>query len=51
MTITDAVYHAVLRVPESAGTVAVEPDGQVRDGAREAELAGDVPKAGQPGCG
>jgi hypothetical protein len=44
MTITDAVHHAVLRVPESAWTVAVEPDGQVRDGAWVAELAGGVLK-------
>jgi hypothetical protein len=44
MTITDAVHHAVLRVPASAWTAAVEPDGQVRDGAWVAELAGDVLK-------
>ncbi|WP_089106422.1 IS1380 family transposase [Streptomyces hyaluromycini] len=44
MTITDAVHHAVLQVPASAWTPAVEPDGQVRDGAWVAELAGDVLK-------
>ncbi|MFH9351982.1 IS1380 family transposase [Kitasatospora sp. NPDC017646] len=44
MTITDAVHQAVLRVPVSAWTPAVEPDGQVRDGAWVAELAGDVLK-------
>jgi hypothetical protein len=44
MTITDAVHHAVLHVPAPAWTPAVEPDGQVRDGAWVAELAGDVLK-------
>ena len=44
MTITDAVHHAVLQVPASAWTAAVEPDGQVRDGAWVSELAGDVLK-------
>ncbi|MEV0748693.1 IS1380 family transposase [Streptomyces sp. NPDC050273] len=44
MTITDAVHHAVLQVPDSAWTPAVEPDGQVRGGAWVAELAGDVLK-------
>lgn len=44
MTITDAVHHAVLQVPGSAWTPAVEPDGQVRAGARVAELAGDILK-------
>ena len=44
MTITDAVHHAVLHVPASVWTPAVEPDGQVRDGAWVAELAGDVLK-------
>jgi hypothetical protein len=44
MTITDAVHHAVLQVPQSAWSPAVEPDGQVRDGAWVAELAGDVLK-------
>ncbi|WP_329193635.1 IS1380 family transposase [Streptomyces sp. NBC_01435] len=44
MTITDAVHHAVLRVPASAWTAAVEPGGQLRDGAWVAELAGDVLK-------
>ena len=48
MTITDAVHHAVLQVPAPAWTPAVEPDGQVRDGAWVAELAGDVLK-GWPG--
>ncbi|WP_405723700.1 IS1380 family transposase [Streptomyces sp. NBC_01537] len=42
MTITDAVHQAVLKVPASAWTPAVEPGGQVRDGAWVAELAGDV---------
>ncbi|MGW7410259.1 IS1380 family transposase [Streptomyces sp. NPDC054833] len=47
MTVTDAVHDAVLRVPASAWTAAVEPDGQGRDGAWVAELAGDVLK-GRP---
>ncbi|MBT2401365.1 IS1380 family transposase [Streptomyces sp. ISL-100] len=42
MTITDAIHQAVLLVPASAWTPAVEPGGQVRDGAWVAELAGDV---------
>ncbi|MCX4851744.1 IS1380 family transposase [Streptomyces sp. NBC_00893] len=44
MTITDAIHEAVLRVPTSAWTVAVEPDGQIRDGAWVAEIDGDVLK-------
>jgi hypothetical protein len=44
MTITDAVHHAVLQVPAPAWTAAVEPGGQVRDGAWVCELAGDVLK-------
>ncbi|WP_030299570.1 IS1380 family transposase [Streptomyces katrae] len=40
MTITDSIHQAVLKVPASAWTPAVEPDGDVRDGA-VAELAGD----------
>ncbi|TJZ59163.1 IS1380 family transposase [Streptomyces piniterrae] len=41
MTITDAIHQAVLTVPASAWTPAVEPDGEVRDGAWVTELAGD----------
>jgi hypothetical protein len=44
MTITDAIHHAVLHVPASAWTPAVEPGGEVRDGAWVAELAGDCLK-------
>jgi hypothetical protein len=44
MTITDAIHQTVLLVPDSAWSAAVEPDGQVRDGAWVAELAGDVLK-------
>ncbi|MFA3842626.1 IS1380 family transposase [Streptomyces aureus] len=44
MTITDAIHHAVLRVPASAWTVAVEPGREIRDGAWVAELDGDVTK-------
>ncbi|WP_411153339.1 IS1380 family transposase [Streptomyces sp. A30] len=38
MTITDAIHQAVLKVPASAWTPAIEPDGEVRDGAWVAEL-------------
>ncbi|QKV90447.1 IS1380 family transposase [Streptomyces sp. NA02950] len=41
MTITDAIHQAVLKVPASAWTPAVEPDGDIRDGAWVAELGGD----------
>ncbi len=51
MTITDAVHHAVLQVPDSAWCPAVQPDDQVRDGAWVAELAGDVLKAWPNGMG
>lgn len=44
MTITDAIHHAVLKVPASAWTPAVEPDGEVRDGAWVAEIEGDCLK-------
>lgn len=36
-----AIHQAVLKVPASAWTPAVEPDGEIRDGAWGAELAGD----------
>ncbi|WTW91915.1 IS1380 family transposase [Streptomycetaceae bacterium NBC_01309] len=42
MTVTDKIHQAVLKVPASAWTPAVEPGGAVRDGAWVAELAGDV---------
>lgn len=42
MTITDALHQAVLLIPATAWTPAIEPDGEVRDGAWVAELAGDV---------
>ncbi len=41
MTITDAIHQAVLKVPTSAWKVAVEPGGEIRDGAWVAELSGD----------
>ncbi|WUT58680.1 IS1380 family transposase [Streptomyces canus] len=41
MTITDAIHQAVLKMPASAWTPAVEPDGDIRDGAWVAELTGD----------
>lgn len=44
MTITDTIHQAVLTVPASAWTAAVEPDGEIRDGAWVAELDGDVLK-------
>ncbi|MGY5015135.1 IS1380 family transposase [Streptomyces sp. 900105755] len=44
MTITDAIHQAVLKVPASAWTVAVEPSGRIRDGAWVAELDGDCLK-------
>jgi hypothetical protein len=44
MTITDAVHQAVLKVPASAWTPAVEPGGEVRDGAWVAEIGGDCLK-------
>jgi len=44
MTITDAIHRAALRVPASAWTVAVEPGGEIRDGAWVAELDGDCVK-------
>jgi hypothetical protein len=44
MTITDAIHQAVLKVPASAWTVAVEPGGEIRDGAWVAELDGDCLK-------
>ncbi|MEU6774722.1 IS1380 family transposase [Streptomyces sp. NPDC046759] len=44
MTITDAMHQAVLKVPTAAWTVAVEPGGEIRDGAWVAELSGDCLK-------
>ncbi len=51
MTLTDAIHQAVLKVPPSAWTPAVEPDGEVRDGAWVAEVNGDCLKSGRRGCG
>jgi hypothetical protein len=42
MTITEQIHQAVLKVPASAWTPAVEPGGEIRDGAWVCELAGDV---------
>ncbi|MEU2859037.1 IS1380 family transposase [Streptomyces mirabilis] len=47
MVITEQIHQAVLLVPKTAWTPAVEPDGSVRDGAWVAELAGD-PLKGWP---
>lgn len=44
MTITEQIHQAVLKVPASAWTPAVEPGGEIRDGAWTAELDGDVLK-------
>ncbi|WP_431949525.1 IS1380 family transposase [Actinacidiphila sp. bgisy167] len=44
MTITDAIHQAVLKVPASAWTPAVEPGGDIRDGAWITELDGDCLK-------
>jgi hypothetical protein len=44
MTITDAIHQAVLKVPASAWTPAVEPGGEIRDGAWVAELSGNCLK-------
>jgi hypothetical protein len=44
MSITDAIHEAVLKVPPAAWTAAVEPGGEIRDGAWVAELTGDVLK-------
>lgn len=44
MTITEAVHQAVLQVPHAAWTAAVEPGGEIRDGAWVAELDGDCLK-------
>jgi Transposase DDE domain group 1 len=49
MTITDAIHQAVLTVPASAWTAAVEPGGEIRNGAWVAELDGDVLKGWPPG--
>ncbi|MFF3404454.1 IS1380 family transposase [Streptomyces sp. NPDC002659] len=40
-TITDAIHQAVLKIPSSAWTPAIEPGGEIRDGAWVAELDGD----------
>jgi hypothetical protein len=42
MTRTDAIHAAVLAVPVSGWTPAIDPDGDLRDGAWVAEPAGDV---------
>ncbi len=42
MTVTDAIHQAVLTVPPTAWAAAVEPGGEIRDGAWAAELTGDV---------
>lgn len=47
---TDAIHQAVLKIPPAAWTVAVEPGGEIRDGAWVAELDGDVLKGWPQGA-
>ncbi|WP_406357435.1 IS1380 family transposase [Streptomyces sp. NBC_01635] len=42
MVITETIHQHVLKIPASAWTPAVEPDGEVRDGAWVAELTGSL---------
>ncbi|MFE5407209.1 IS1380 family transposase, partial [Streptomyces sp. NPDC056580] len=42
MVITEAIHSHVLKIPATAWTPALEADGEVRDGAWVAELAGNV---------
>jgi hypothetical protein len=44
MTITEQIHQAVLKVPAPAWTTAVEPSGEIRDGAWVAEITGDCLK-------
>lgn len=44
MTITEQIHQAVLKVPATAWTAAIEPSGEIRDGAWVAELSGDCLK-------
>ncbi|MFD8079708.1 IS1380 family transposase [Streptomyces sp. NPDC059718] len=44
MTITEQIHLAALKIPAPAWTPAVEPDGDIRDGAWVAELDGDCLK-------
>jgi len=41
MTITEQIHQAVLKVPATAWTAAIEPGGEIRDGAWVAEITGD----------
>lgn len=45
MIITEQIHQAVLKVPAPAWTPAIEPDGEIRDGAWVAELTGDCLKS------
>ncbi|GHI04244.1 hypothetical protein Scel_25650 [Streptomyces cellostaticus] len=51
MTNPDAIHHAALHTPATAWTPAVEPDGEIRDGAWVTELTGDCLKSRPEGCG
>ncbi|MFE9335124.1 IS1380 family transposase [Streptomyces sp. NPDC006925] len=44
MTITEQIHQAVLKVPATAWTAAIEPGGEIRDGAWVAEITGDCLK-------
>ncbi|MGW6396553.1 IS1380 family transposase [Streptomyces sp. NPDC055103] len=44
MTITEQIHQAVLKVPVPAWTAAIEPGGEIRDGAWVAEITGDCLK-------
>lgn len=44
MTITEQIHQAVLTVPAPAWTAAIEPGGEIRDGAWVAEITGDCLK-------
>ncbi len=44
MTITEQIHQAVLKAPATAWTAAIEPSGEIRDGAWVAGLSGDCLK-------
>ncbi|PSK54232.1 hypothetical protein B0E38_03800 [Streptomyces sp. 111WW2] len=44
MTITEQVHQAALKIPPAAWAAAIEPGGEIRDGAWVAELSGDCLK-------
>ncbi|WP_445402186.1 IS1380 family transposase [Streptomyces sp. LE64] len=44
MTITEQIHQAALKVPATAWTAAIDPGGEIRDGAWVAEITGDCLK-------